>query len=237
VRANHDFRPSHTPFDLARYDSPYERARTKILEEFIASGDGKSALDIGCGPGYFSKVLTTKGWRTTAIDTDRENIEKVSAFVAEAHLGDATSVLSKLRENQYGLVLALEIIEHMPKNHGENFLKSILSVLKPNGKLIVSTPNRLSPEGVGGYYWGEKIRGWGKWDAWDSTHVHIYTSCGILSLLKRIGFAVDRITGFYYEGRLPVIGNWRLPLVKSRVFPFNRVGFNIMIECHRRLGD
>src|SRR5437773_10272472 len=113
MRANHDFRPSHTPFDLARYDSPYERARTKILEEFIASGDGKSALDIGCGHGYFFKVLTTNGWRTTAIDTDRENIEKVSAFVAEARLGDDRSVLSKLRGKQDGLVLGLALIERM----------------------------------------------------------------------------------------------------------------------------
>ena len=231
MSANDDFEPSHTPLELSRYDKPYERIRTKILEEMIPFGDDNKALDIGCGPGYFSRALSNKRWRTTSIDTDPENIEKVSPFVTETHLRDALSVLPRLENDQYGLVLALEIIEHMPKTHGQRLLENILRVLKLNGKLIISTPNRLSPEGLGSYYWGEKIRGWGKWDAWDSTHVHIYDSFEIISLLKRVGLTIETVMGYHYEGQLPIIGNWRLPLVKCAVFPFNRLGFNTIITA------
>jgi 2-polyprenyl-3-methyl-5-hydroxy-6-metoxy-1,4-benzoquinol methylase len=231
---DNQFQASHTPFDFTKYETPYEIARVKILKGLIPSGYGKSAIDIGCGPGYFSRELSIKGWRTTAIDTDTENIKSARKYAHETHLGDALSLLSQFPESQYDLVLSLEIIEHMPKPQGKNLLMEILRVLKPHGGLMISTPNRCSPEGLGGYYWGERIRGWERWTAWDSTHVHIYSSSEILHLLETSGFAVDRVTGYHYGGRLPVIGRWKLPLSKSTMFPLNRIGFNIMIECHKR---
>lgn len=219
---------------MSKYKKSYEANRIKILEELIPEGRGARAVDIGCGPGHFCKLLSSKDWRPVAIDAASENIESARRYATETHVGDAVGVLSMLPENRFGLVLALEIIEHMSQTHGEKLLKDIIRVIKPNGTLIISTPNRLSPEGLGGYYWGERIRGWGKWNAWDGSHVHIYSSPEILQLLELTGFAVDRVTGYYYKGRLPVIGRWRLPLVKSTMFPFNRIGFNIMIECHKR---
>ena len=122
----------------------------------------------------------------------------------------------------------------MPKPIGKKLLMEIIRILKPHGGLIISTPNRYSPEGLGDYYWGERIRGWERWTAWDSTHVHIYSSSEILRLLKTTGFAVDRVTGYYYEGRLPFIGRWKLPLTKSAMFPLNRLGFNVIVEGHKR---
>jgi len=97
-----------------------------------------------------------------------------------------------------------------------------------------TSPQPSIPEGFGGYYWGEKIRGWRKWDAWDKTHVHIYSSLELLRLMKEAGFGVDRITGYYYEGLLPLIGRWRLPLTSTTRFPLNRLGFKIIVECHTR---
>jgi hypothetical protein len=87
--------------------------------------------------------------------------------------------------------------------------------------------------GLGEYYWGEKVRGWGKWTAWDATHVHIYSSCEIASFVKAFGFVLDRVTGYHYEGTLPFIGRYRLPLEKSARFPISWMGFNVMLECHK----
>ena len=187
---DNQFKASHTPFSLAKYEKPYEIARVNILKDLIPYGYAKNAIDIGCGPGYFSRELSIKGWRTTAIDTDAENIESARNYAHETHRGDALGILSKLPENQYDLVLAFEIIEHMPKPIGKKLLMEIIRILKPHGGLIISTPNRYSPEGLGDYYWGERIRGWERWTAWDSTHVHIYSSSEILRLLKTTGFVI-----------------------------------------------
>lgn len=179
-------------------------------------------------------MLAAKGWKTTAIDTDWQNIESAKRYAVEVHLDDAIGALLKMPENSYELALASEIIEHIPKAHGEILLKNIAKILKPKGILIISTPNKYSPEGLGQYYWGEKIRRWEKWEAWEPTHVHIYSSLEILRLLKSCGFALDKIIGFHYEGGLPIVGKWRLPFEKFAIFPFNRLGFNIIMKCHKK---
>jgi len=232
--SDNGFQPFNTPFTLSKYDDPYEKSRIEILRDLIPTSHGESAIDCGCGPGYFSNVLTQKDWYVTALDTDPANIKSAAGHAAEVRLGDASAVLATLPDSHYGLVLALEILEHMPKTVGASLLQNIVRVLKPSGRLIISTPNKFSPEGLGGYYWGEKIRHWSKWDAWDQTHVHIYSSWEFVRLLKASGFVVDKITGYYYRGHLPLIGNWRLPFTKCTRFPFNWTGFNIIVECHKR---
>src|SRR5262245_22491235 len=227
------FNPTNTPFDFTRYDALYEMDRIKIIEALIPDGHEKHAIDIGCGPGYFSKVLSNKGWKTTAIDTSSVNIESAKTYADETHAGDAISVLSEIPNSCYDLAILLEVIEHMPKIHGQTLIEQASRVLKPGGKLIISTPNKLSPEGLGEYYWGEKVLG-RNWNAWDPTHVYIYSSWEIVRVLKAAGLVRDKITGYYYKGRLPVIGYWSLPMKSSSVFPFNRLGFDIILECHKK---
>lgn len=227
------FTPTNTPFDETKYAVPYEVQRVALLESLIPTGNGANAIDLGCGPGHFSRVLTTRGWRTTAVDTDSSNIALAGAHAAETRLGDALSVLATLPAAHFELAIAFEIIEHMPLALGTELVTEIARVLKPGGRLLISTPNRHSPEGLGGYYWGEKLRKRGRWTAWDKTHVHIYSSREILQLLAASGLTVMGTTGYHYEGHLPVIGKWKLPLQQSRRFPLNRFGFNVVVECRR----
>jgi 2-polyprenyl-3-methyl-5-hydroxy-6-metoxy-1,4-benzoquinol methylase len=228
------FRYAHRPVDPGKYETgAFEPGRVKLISALIPSGDQGLALDLGCGSGYFSRLLSEKNWSVTAIDTDPQNVERARAFAREAQVSDAIGALSRLPEGSFALTLALEIIEHMPRSYGERLLREVLRVLEPGGRLLLSTPNRYSPEGLGGYYWGEKIRGWGRWNAWDDTHVHIYSTSGIVRLLRTCGFVVERVTGYWYEGHLPFIGRWRLPLRQSSRFPMNRLGFNAVLECRK----
>ncbi len=228
------FQASHTPFDPEKYGrSPYEIKRTEIIRDLLPDGQGARALDVGCGPGYFSHQLSMRGWSITAIDTDASNLEFARPFVQEALRGDALTVLPHLQNESYRLALALEIIEHMPEERGRNLLKELARVLEKSGKLIISTPNKHSPEGLGGHYWSEKIRHQERWDAWDPTHVKIYSANELLALLRDTGFSIEKVTGYHYRGRLPVIGRWRLPLEATSHAPLNRFGFNVIIECRR----
>ena len=220
-----------TPLDLSKYVSEYETNRTQIMKEIIPGTQTGVALDIGCGPGYYTKILKEKGWRATIIDTDSSNIAIARQYAEKEYIGDAISILQKLPSNKFELVLCLEIIEHMSKQDGQVMLENVRRTLKRGGHLLLSTPNKISPEGLGGYFWGEKIRGWPKWDAWDPTHVHIYSSFEIINFLKNKGFSIKRITGYYYEGRLPIIGRWSLPVLFSKHWPLNRLGFKIILDC------
>lgn len=228
------FQFPRTPIDDAKYArGEYEPGRVRLLESLIPDGVGRKAIDLGCGSGYFCQVLNRKEWSVLAVDTAPENIANAGRFAVEARVGDAGRVLSDLPDGEASLVLALELIEHMPKPYGQALLREIRRVLEPGGGLLLSTPNRHSPEGLSGYYWGEKLRGWGRWMAGDPTHVHIYTSAEIVRLLRECGFAVERQIGYWYEGLLPLSGRWRLPLASSSRFPFNRIGYNLMLKCRR----
>ena len=227
------FRPTSTPIAIAKYTKPYEERRIETLARYIPDGWGRDALDLGSGPGYFSKLLSGRGWNTTSVDTDPENIESAKQSGGETRLGDAVSVLSSLPTDRFDFALALELIEHMPRRDGTAMAREILRVLKPAGTLILSTPNRFSLEGLIGYYWGEKLRGWGKWQAWDPTHVYLYTAGEIVRLLESCGLRVDQVIGYYYEGPVPIVGRVRLPLHSSRRWPLNRFGFNTILICRK----
>ena len=230
-----EYRPSPTPMDLSKYEtSPYQIGRCQIIQECLPAGHGKLAVDIGCGPGFFSKMLSSKGWETTAIDIDISNLNSAKKYASKAILGDALAVLSDLPSAKYDFALALEIIEHMPKSYGEALLIQIHRILHSGGRLLLSTPNRFSLEGLSGCYLGERILRNGKWNAWDNTHVHIYSSFEIIELMKAKGYYIDRIDGFCYDIRLPIFGRLRLPFQKTKLYPFNRFRFNIILDCIRK---
>lgn len=225
------FVPTATPFARSKYAREYERGRTRLIESLIGNGEGASALDIGCGPGHFTRILSEKGWRVTAVDTDPQNLEQTRPFAAEVRQGDALSFLAG-EPGSYDLALALELIEHVPRSQGDELLRRLHSVLRPGGTLILSTPNRWSLEGLGGYYWGERMRRWGRWDAWDPTHVHIYSSREIARAVRSAGFQVTDRCGYWYRGHVPFLGTRTMPIQpEQRRWPWNRLGFDVVVRA------
>jgi len=105
---------------------------------------GKRALDIGCGAGLASEPLARMGAAMTAIDAAAENIA-----VAREHAGAMGLAIDyrhggveDLAEPAFDLIVSLEVIEHV--TDPALFLSHIARLLKPDGLLILSTPNRTS---------------------------------------------------------------------------------------------
>lgn len=67
-------------FDAEHYEK-LNAARGAVVTELIAdlrgsSADLRSAIDVGCGVGYFSGLLRSNGFDVTAIDGRAENVEE-----------------------------------------------------------------------------------------------------------------------------------------------------------------
>src|SRR3989344_6265758 len=103
----------------------------------------KVVLDIACGSGYGSKLLSAKAKEVIGVDVSKESIEyarkNFHAKNVKFQLGDATN-LYFIKDNSLDAVISFETIEHIYKY--ENFLNEIKRVLKKRGTFIVSTPNK-----------------------------------------------------------------------------------------------
>lgn len=90
----------------------------------------KNALDIGCREGYQTEFLKNKGYKVSSIDIEKS--------IPECIVMDANKRL-KFKDNSFDLIWCSEVIEHLddPKFSVGEFRR----VLKPGGKMILTTPN------------------------------------------------------------------------------------------------
>src|SRR5262245_18998812 len=115
-----------------------------LLLAFIGQGAG-DALDVGCGEGRVSRVLTECGYRVTAIDP----VEKLVSAAEQAGSADAYGIAAAADlpfENcSFDLVVAYNVlmdIEDVPAA-----LKEIKRVLRSTGTLVISIVHPFADRG------------------------------------------------------------------------------------------
>ena len=208
----------------AKYAASYEQDRLSLIRSLIPHGSG-DALDLRCGSGYISRIMSEHGWSDNAIDANPANIVLARQRVPHAICGDAIASLAQLVSGQYTLICALELIEHLLDHERPVLLGELRRISALGATVIISSPNRMSPEGLYEYYWLEKLRKLRSWKAWALTHQRIYSSFELLAEIRRCGFIPHRVVGHYYKGQLS------LPLSSSCRFPLNRFGFNTIVSA------
>ncbi|MBW2045844.1 MAG: class I SAM-dependent methyltransferase [Deltaproteobacteria bacterium] len=121
--------------------TPNVRIRYEYARKFIQSlNKDIKILDIGCGEGWGSIVLAE--FNVWAMDISFKSIRRairnnynskiIYSVMSTEHLG--------YRNNIFDVVCCFEVIEHL--DCPDCLLKEIKRVLKPNGILLLSTPNR-----------------------------------------------------------------------------------------------
>lgn len=121
----------------------------KILRPFVH--EGMTALDIGCGPGFFSiemaHMVGTSG-RVIAADLQDGMLEKLKNKIYGTEL-EQRITLHKSGKNRIGIsdeidfALAFYMVHELPDQ--KSFFEELKSVLKPMGQaLIVEPPLHVS---------------------------------------------------------------------------------------------
>jgi 2-polyprenyl-6-hydroxyphenyl methylase/3-demethylubiquinone-9 3-methyltransferase len=119
----------------------------KVLSMVRASGDW---LDVGCGSGFFSRLLAERGAAVTAIDGSAEMIAAARSFAGRTptpryilprfEVQNIEDLADRLE--RFDGVICLNVIEYL--SSPEARFADLAAALRPGGTLVVSAPNRRS---------------------------------------------------------------------------------------------
>jgi SAM-dependent methyltransferase len=114
----------------------------KRLSKYIA--DSEAILDYGCGTGLLLARLAEKGYRVAGSDTSEQSLEATRHRLQDYDnfLGAFTPDALLAEGRQFDAIFAVELVEHLRDDWLDGALSNLRRLLKPNGRIIVTTPNQ-----------------------------------------------------------------------------------------------
>ena len=106
---------------------------------------GARVLDVGCGAGILSEALAREGADVVALDLAPELIDIAQLHLLESGLKidyrlQSVEALAEEVPATFDAITCMEMLEHVPDP--ASVLRACASMLKPGGKLFMSTLNR-----------------------------------------------------------------------------------------------
>ena len=107
--------------------------------------DGARVLDVGCGGGLLSEALAAAGAEVTGIDLAPDllkvaRLHRLESGVQVDYREQSAESLAAEMPGAFDAVACMEMLEHVPDP--SSILRACAALLRPGGRLLVSTLNR-----------------------------------------------------------------------------------------------
>ncbi|MEM3886807.1 MAG: class I SAM-dependent methyltransferase [Candidatus Methanomethylicia archaeon] len=165
-------------------------AKKTAIKRFLPIEVGDRVLDVGCGSGVITKFLSELVAYAIGIDgnLDAINFAKTKFEDSNCHF------IHGLVDDDYKLDLSfdkiywLELIEHIYYNQGVKMLTNFYRILKPGGKVFLTTPNYRSLWPLIEFLM-DKFHLSNPMDKYQ--HVEHYNSHKLKNIIKETGFKIN----------------------------------------------
>ena len=121
----------------------------KVLMRYLPEGQGRTALDVGCGTGFLSILMARNGWNVVAVDNSASMAEQAKATAEYYGLADRITVLQADADQNH---LESDSFDAVVSRHAsflftdpEAAYREIHRVLKPGGTFLNLVANWMAP--------------------------------------------------------------------------------------------
>ncbi len=145
----HDYDALHRYWEASHQSaSPIFSFRTRLVRDLMpAGGEGKVALDAGCGTGVYTKELLERGYNVDAFDGSPYAVDFLESELTSAQRAAFRAQVCDLfsyepERGPYDLIIFSEVLEHIQDDTAA--LHRLVSMLADTGLFLLTVP--LGPE-------------------------------------------------------------------------------------------
>ncbi|MDD5218370.1 MAG: class I SAM-dependent methyltransferase [Candidatus Omnitrophica bacterium] len=147
-----------------------------IIAPYLSNVKLCPALDVGCGMGFGMNALMSMGYDDVdGVDIDSQQVNACVKRGLKAYLVDDVIKYLEKKSEHYGVVLMLDVLEHIPPENQIDTMKAVYNSLAPMGRVILTVPNASSIMATRHRYI-------------DYTHYCSFTEHSLSFVLKSAGF-------------------------------------------------
>jgi O-antigen biosynthesis protein len=173
-------------------------------------GRPERVLDVGCSTGYLARRLSERGTKVVGLELDERAAAEARRFCEAVHVGDVETMELPLEPGSFDAVVCGDFIEHL--RDPQVFLARVRPLLRPGGRLVLSTPNIANWAMRFGLLFG-RFR-YTEWGLLDRTHTHLFTRKTLKECLEAAGY---RVSVFDFTVPVPVLSTPRVEALAHRI--------------------
>jgi SAM-dependent methyltransferase len=112
----------------------------EALNQVVKNKQSTKILEIGSGLGYLTYSLRNEHFDVCGLDISQEAVNQANENFGNYYICQDLFDYAKRNTESFDIVILSEVIEHI--DNPISFIDTILKLLKPNGRVILTTPNK-----------------------------------------------------------------------------------------------